>query len=584
MTLAEHIEQLDRQIAEAVEARIAALRRDLGARLRRSSEELMGLLDEVQTPAPQPYLADGDLAPLAAAAAASARGEALAAVRAAVVGLDRATNQSGLLDALLDTARGFASRAALFLTRADGAEGWASNGFGDLGQAVEGLTVRYAEDPAWARFAQGRGPVRLSAVDCARLCSRLETELPREGLLVPLVLRDRIAAAVYADRLPDEGPLEIEPLQILTHLAALALETLAFRQRAATPTLADPDARAGTGLDLWDASVSGAPGAEPAAAAAPAAVAPAAAPVEPAPPEPIPVAAPPAVEEPVPVAEEPAPAAAPPAAAPELAEAEDYWMLEEETAAAAERPPAPWEASSERRVAAAEEIAVEPSRREPELYEPSPAPAAAPEEAPEEAEEEETRHLERPSGPDLPATPAAVSSSTQELALPATPSAPAQEEELDQTQPNLRRLTSTAPLAAATAPASPAPAAASSTETRAVWTPGASPEVRPPADLEGPGWAFATTRVPVAGGDESLHEEARRLARLLVSEIKLYNEEQVDEGRRSRDVYERLKDDIDRSRQMYEERVDERIRNQTDYFYQELVRILGGGDPKALGI
>ncbi|HXO21303.1 MAG TPA: hypothetical protein VOA87_15425, partial [Thermoanaerobaculia bacterium] len=95
---------------------------------------------------------------------------------------------------------------------------------------------------------------------------------------------------------------------------------------------------------------------------------------------------------------------------------------------------------------------------------------------------------------------------------------------------------------------------------------------------------FATTRVPVSPDDEALHEEARRLARLLVSEIKLYNEEQVEEGRRNRDIYERLKEDIDRSRQMYEERVEQRVLRSTDYFYQELVRILAAGDSKALGI
>ena len=107
----------------------------------------------------------------------------------------------------------------------------------------------------------------------------------------------------------------------------------------------------------------------------------------------------------------------------------------------------------------------------------------------------------------------------------------------------------------------------------------------PAADgVQGPGWAFATTRVPVSPDDETLHEEARRLARLLVSEIKLYNEEQVDEGRRNRDLYERLKEDIDRSRQMYEERVEPRVLKSTDYFYQELVRILAAGDARALGI
>ena len=39
-------------------------------------------------------------------------------------------------------------------------------------------------------------------------------------------------------------------------------------------------------------------------------------------------------------------------------------------------------------------------------------------------------------------------------------------------------------------------------------------------------------------------DDARRLARLLISEIKLYNEKKVDEGRASSDLYERLKDDM----------------------------------------
>jgi hypothetical protein len=111
-----------------------------------------------------------------------------------------------------------------------------------------------------------------------------------------------------------------------------------------------------------------------------------------------------------------------------------------------------------------------------------------------------------------------------------------------------------------------------------------TPEVRPPTGVQGPGWAFATGRLPAGSGDEALHEEARRLARLLVSEIKLYNEEQVEAGRRNRDIYERLREDIDRSRQMYEERVEPRLVKSTDYFYQELVRILAAGDSKALGI
>jgi len=84
--------------------------------------------------------------------------------------------------------------------------------------------------------------------------------------------------------------------------------------------------------------------------------------------------------------------------------------------------------------------------------------------------------------------------------------------------------------------------------------------------------------------DQSKHEEARRFARLLVSEIKLYNEEAVERGREQRDLYQRLRDDIDRSREMYEKRIPADIRAAHDHFREELVRILAGGDAGALGM
>ena len=69
-----------------------------------------------------------------------------------------------------------------------------------------------------------------------------------------------------------------------------------------------------------------------------------------------------------------------------------------------------------------------------------------------------------------------------------------------------------------------------------------------------------------------------------MTEIKLYNEEQVEEGRRVGDVYSRLREDIDRSRQIYDDRIDTSIRDEKDYFKEALVRILAGGDSSILGI
>lgn len=84
--------------------------------------------------------------------------------------------------------------------------------------------------------------------------------------------------------------------------------------------------------------------------------------------------------------------------------------------------------------------------------------------------------------------------------------------------------------------------------------------------------------------DQKLHDEAKRFARLLISEIKLYNEAQVSAGRENRDLYDRLKDDIERSRRMYMDRVPSHVHSSTNYFYEELVKTLANGDPSLLGM
>jgi hypothetical protein len=90
--------------------------------------------------------------------------------------------------------------------------------------------------------------------------------------------------------------------------------------------------------------------------------------------------------------------------------------------------------------------------------------------------------------------------------------------------------------------------------------------------------------VEVSSDDERrLHNDARRFARLLVSEIKLYNKEKVEEGRQVGDIYERLREDIDRSRQMYDKRVAPPVAARYDYFHQELVNTLAEGDQSKLG-
>lgn len=94
-----------------------------------------------------------------------------------------------------------------------------------------------------------------------------------------------------------------------------------------------------------------------------------------------------------------------------------------------------------------------------------------------------------------------------------------------------------------------------------------------------PDLAVATRAVPSAADIEG----ARRFARLVVSELKLYNEPAVVAGRDARDLRVRLGDALARARRMYEARVPATLPGRDDYFDQEVVRTLADGDPALLG-
>lgn len=88
----------------------------------------------------------------------------------------------------------------------------------------------------------------------------------------------------------------------------------------------------------------------------------------------------------------------------------------------------------------------------------------------------------------------------------------------------------------------------------------------------------SATTAPAEDGNS-----ARRYARLLVSEIKLYNEASVRLGRQKRDLLARLKPEIERARRLYEQRISATVDSRAAFFQQELVQTLADGDPALLG-
>ena len=115
--------------------------------------------------------------------------------------------------------------------------------------------------------------------------------------------------------------------------------------------------------------------------------------------------------------------------------------------------------------------------------------------------------------------------------------------------------------------------------------------VTPPAAvMVGESPAPSTPAVPadfdvtqLSEAEQKVHKDAKRFAKLLVSEIELYNKAKVADGRKNRDLYKRLKTDIDRSRQTFEKRFGKTLSNQVDYFQDELVKTLAANDSAVLG-
>jgi hypothetical protein len=119
--------------------------------------------------------------------------------------------------------------------------------------------------------------------------------------------------------------------------------------------------------------------------------------------------------------------------------------------------------------------------------------------------------------------------------------------------------------------------------------------VAAPADAAEPVVAAATAGMAAAAApakdafaqmspeDADVHRKAQRFARLLTDEIKLYNQAKVAEGRKHKDLYDRLKEDIEKSRVTYTKRYGNTVAASGDYFNSELIRSLAEDDVSLLG-
>ena len=182
------------------------------------------------------------------------------------------------------------------------------------------------------------------------------------------------------------------------------------------------------------------------------------------------------------------------------------------------------------------------------------------------------------------AAPEAVASpATESISETAEPEAAAPAEEQTLEAPAVSTQPETAETEVETAPQAPVTEPAPTAAADQTPAPFLSDYVTPLGSARRFGVSEPELPIEVSEEERRLHNDARRFARLLVSEIKLYNEPKVKEGRTAGDLYDRLREDIDRSRQMYDKRVAPPVAARHDYFHQELVNMLAEGDAAKLG-
>ena len=472
-------------------------------------EDLVSLmLEDVIPPAPPP----------AAAAAPGAPQADWTVVRGSLAAIESARSQVDVLSRFLTRVNAHASRVSLLVLRNDRLTGWKSVGFdasGGRDEAVRALDLGGEDDPFVAALLKSQRSMLAEPPDeSAPLRRALSGQAPARTLLVPMVIRDRLAGIVCADELPgEEGRLNEAAVEVLTFVTGLAVDLLAARKKIPSPSLTPT----GEAIPRFEP-----PGMTMRAPVADFEFA-------------TPSAAPPAPA--------PAPSPAPsPAAAPTRSRSTD----------AGEALRAIEEAAKTRIPQGIRSFSSDPG-----LTSAIPTIGAAPAPPP-------------PSFPSFPSAPAVA---------PAPPPLPG-----PASSPLANASTGDFTGAFEALRASGRVPEGDVTAQKPVRTTSA---VMPPRDLASsprPISGFVPrSRAVAADNPQRALDDARRLARLLISEIKLYNEKKVEDGRAAKDLYERLKDDIERSRQVYDERTPANVRQDTNFFHDELVRILADGRTEALG-
>jgi hypothetical protein len=155
-------------------------------------------------------------------------------LNAAVAAIHESGSQADILRHLLEGEARFAGRVALFVVKGNAISGWQGIGFED-NDAIKTLSIQVGSGLA-GKAIQARNPASGSAQEFdAGFVRSMKAPADTQCLVLPLVVKDKVAAVIYADAgtVPG-GALDSSGLQALTRFAAIWLELAALRKAGGT--------------------------------------------------------------------------------------------------------------------------------------------------------------------------------------------------------------------------------------------------------------------------------------------------------------------------------------------------------------
>src|SRR5881394_260690 len=240
------------EVASAIEAHVREAIEKMVGEIRSSVEDVRDAVDQQLKAALQSVQADvkaisftsyiqkqiGELResieaerPAPVAAPAISGGGSADRVKAGIQAIERGgKSQVDILNGLLDQTREFGSRAALLILRGETFSGCKGVGFTAAGGNDEMIKRFNAAPGLIPELDRVQREERVVAWDGANLATRFGVPAPARAVLVPMTIKDKVAAAVYVDATNDDlAKFDTASIELLVFSTGLLIDTVSIR-------------------------------------------------------------------------------------------------------------------------------------------------------------------------------------------------------------------------------------------------------------------------------------------------------------------------------------------------------------------